>query len=61
MLRCYFSLQLGMSSLLFKVSPMDPGTYVFATAGILAIALLACYLPSWRAATVNPVNALRAE
>jgi len=50
-----------MSSILFNVSPMDPGTYVVATAGILAIAWLACYLPSRRAAAVNPVNALRAE
>ena len=50
-----------MSSLLFNVSPMDPGTYVAATAGIFAIAWLACYLPSRRAAAVNPVNALRAE
>jgi len=50
-----------MSSLLFNVSPMDPGTYIVATAGILAIAWLASYLPSRRAATVNPVNALRAE
>jgi ABC-type antimicrobial peptide transport system permease subunit len=50
-----------MSSLLFNVSPMDPGTYVVATAGILAIAWLACYLPSRRAAAVNPVKALRAE
>ncbi|HEY4355323.1 MAG TPA: ABC transporter permease [Acidobacteriaceae bacterium] len=50
-----------MSSLLFHVSPMDPGTYVVATAGVVMIAWLACYLPSRRAATVNPVNALRAE
>ena len=48
-------------SLLFNVSPMDPGTYVVATAGILAIAWLACYLPSRHAAALNPVNALRAE
>ena len=33
----------------------------FAVAGILAIARLACYLPSRRAAAVNPVNALSAE
>lgn len=50
-----------MSSLLFHVSPMDPGTYIAATAGVVMIAWLACYLPSRRAATVNPVNALRAE
>jgi ABC-type antimicrobial peptide transport system permease subunit len=50
-----------MSSLLFNVSPADPATYVAITAGVLATAYLACYLPSRRAATVNPVHALRSE
>ena len=50
-----------MSSLLFNVSPVDPVTYAAVTAGVLATACLACYLPSRRAATVDPVNALRAE
>ncbi|MGA8741624.1 MAG: ABC transporter permease [Terracidiphilus sp.] len=50
-----------MASILFKVSPMDPLTYSLATAAVIAIAWLACYLPSRRAAQVNPVNALRAE
>jgi ABC-type antimicrobial peptide transport system permease subunit len=50
-----------MASILFKVSPMDPLTYSLATAVVIAIAWLACYLPSRRAAQVNPVNALRAE
>jgi ABC-type antimicrobial peptide transport system permease subunit len=50
-----------MTSLLFNVSPMDPWTYSIATLCILAVAWLACYLPSRRAAVVNPVNALRAE
>jgi predicted permease len=50
-----------MSSILFKVSPMDPLTYCLSTAAVLGIALLACYLPSRRASQVNPVNALRAE
>jgi predicted permease len=50
-----------VSSILFNVSPLDPGTYVVATVGILAITWLACYLPSRRAAAVNPVTALRAE
>jgi predicted permease len=50
-----------MRSLLFDVSPMDPSTYLVATAGIAAIAWLACYVPSRRAAEVNPVDALRAE
>jgi predicted permease len=50
-----------MASILFKVSPMDPLTYLLATAIVIAIAWIACYLPSRRAAQVNPVNALRAE
>ncbi len=50
-----------MSSILFNVSPVDPMTYILTTLCVVAIALVACYLPSRRAATVNPVNALRAE
>jgi predicted permease len=50
-----------MSSLLFNVSPVDPITYAAIAAGVFAAACLACYLPSRRAATVEPVNALRAE
>jgi predicted permease len=50
-----------MSSLLFKVSVMDPWTYGLATACILSIAWIASYLPSRSAAVVNPVSALRSE
>jgi predicted permease len=50
-----------MSSLLFKVSAMDPWTYGLATACILSIAWIASYLPSRSVAVVNPVTALRSE
>jgi predicted permease len=50
-----------MSSLLFKVSVVDPITYGAMTLGVVVVAYLACYLPSRRAATVDPVEALRAE
>ena len=50
-----------MSSLLFNVSPADPITYATITLVIVIIAYVACYLPSRRAAGVEPVNALRAE
>jgi len=50
-----------MSSILFNVKPIDPLTYSAVTLGLLATAFLASYLPSRRAATVDPVDALRSE
>ena len=50
-----------LSSLLFNVRPVDPITYAAASAGLMATAWLASYLPSRRAAAVDPVEALRAE
>src|SRR6266567_3879742 len=50
-----------MSSLLFKVSPVDPVAYGAASFGLVATAFLASYLPSRRASAVDPVEALRAE
>jgi predicted lysophospholipase L1 biosynthesis ABC-type transport system permease subunit len=50
-----------MASILFKVSPMDPLTYSIAALCVIGIAWLAAYLPSRRAAGVDPVNALHAE
>ncbi|HKN62684.1 MAG TPA: ABC transporter permease [Candidatus Acidoferrales bacterium] len=50
-----------MSSLLFHVSPGDPVTYGAVSIGLIATAALASYLPSRRAAAVDPVEALRAE
>jgi predicted permease len=50
-----------MSSLLFKVSPADPITYAAVCTGLIATTALASYLPSRRAASVDPVEALRAE
>jgi ABC-type lipoprotein release transport system permease subunit len=47
--------------MLFGVSSWDPPTLI-AVAAVLGIsALLASYIPARRAASVNPVEALRAE
>ena len=56
-----FALMRFISSLLYGVSIFDPLTYVSVTAALLAIALLASYLPSRRAASVDPSVALRIE
>ena len=50
-----------MSSLLFDVSPIDPLTYVAVSAGLMTAAVVASYVPAWRATSVDPVDALRAE
>ena len=50
-----------MRSLLFHVSPMDPLTYALACIALCGAAALASYVPSRRTASVNPVDALRAE
>jgi len=50
-----------LSTLLFGVSPVDLATYSLVTIALAATAWLACYLPSRRAATVDPLVALRSE
>ena len=51
----------SMSSLLFGVAPMDPIAYMTAIGVILAAAALASYLPARRAATIDPIETLRAD
>jgi predicted permease len=50
-----------MKSLLFGVSPVDPFTYCVIPLVLGASAVVASYLPAWRAAEVDPVEALKAE
>jgi putative ABC transport system permease protein len=50
-----------MSSLLFGIAPMDPAAHLAAIGVILAAAALASYVPARRAATIDPMETLRAE
>jgi len=48
-----------LSSLLFGVSALDPVSFAAAAVALLAAGLFAALVPAWRAATTDPVQALR--
>jgi putative ABC transport system permease protein len=50
-----------MKTLLFGVSSTDPLTFAAVAILLMAVALLACWIPARRAAKVDPMIALRSE
>ncbi len=55
------SLTRVISSLLFNVSAVDPGTYAAVVLGLATVAGLSIYLPARQATRVDPATALRPE
>jgi len=51
----------ALVTLLFGISHLDPMTYVGGIALLAVVAALACWLPAWRAARIDPSITLRAE
>jgi ABC-type antimicrobial peptide transport system permease subunit len=50
-----------LRSLVFGIQPLDPVSFFIGTIVLFTAGLVACYLPSHRAAQVDPTEALRAE
>jgi predicted permease len=51
----------ALVSLMFNVSRLDPLTYLGVGVLLVGVSLLACWLPAWRAARIDPAITLRAE
>jgi macrolide transport system ATP-binding/permease protein len=48
-------------SVLYATRPLDAVVYISTVAVLLLAASMACLIPAWRAARVDPMQALRAE
>jgi predicted permease len=59
--RLMASVSLAKSSMIYGVHPWDPLTMIGVIAILMCVALLACYVPARRAASVDPMRALRSE
>jgi putative ABC transport system permease protein len=51
----------ALVSLLFGVSRLDPAAYLGVVALLAVVSAVACWVPAWRAARVDPSITLRAE
>ncbi|MEN6426949.1 MAG: ABC transporter permease [Phycisphaerales bacterium] len=50
-----------LAGMLYDVKPVDPLTFTTVAVLLIGVAALACMLPAWRAAKVDPMIALRSE
>lgn len=50
-----------LAAFLFGVGPYDPGSFVAVTVFVIAVAAVACLVPARRAASIDPVAALRGD
>jgi uncharacterized membrane protein YeaQ/YmgE (transglycosylase-associated protein family) len=56
--------QLGaglLSKFMYETRASDPATLAMVIGAVIAVALVACAVPGWRASGEDPTQALRAE
>jgi putative ABC transport system permease protein len=50
-----------LASFLFGIAPRDPATFALVSVALVAVSILACYIPARRATRMDPMVALRYE
>ena len=50
-----------LRSMLYGTRPLDPAAFAGAATLLVAVAVLACLIPAWRASRIDPIQALRTE
>jgi ABC-type antimicrobial peptide transport system permease subunit len=50
-----------IKAFLYQVKPLDTDSYAFAVAALFIVGTVAALIPAWRAASFEPVKALRDE
>jgi ABC-type antimicrobial peptide transport system permease subunit len=51
----------SLKSMLYQMSPLDPVSFVLAIAALTVVSVCAAFIPARRAASIEPMQALRAE
>jgi ABC-type antimicrobial peptide transport system permease subunit len=60
-LPCAMLLSGAARAMLYGVSTRDPFTYAWVPLLLIAIAVLACAVPAWRASRLDPLRVLKAD